>query len=194
MDPISAPSDPNSSNIGAPEDEDFQLHELPHFPHFLSDEEKEELNKWGQHAQLLSQGHLVPKTQKEFAFARFCNSNDPPTTRFQRLWLKYCQAAQAERMYELFKELTERDTIQAEDFERLAADVKRLNIVHTAAWGQVEKTKAELQTAKEMHLSTDRAQRALIRQYEEKLGIAQSAGENKPTEIDGWVDQWREQK
>jgi uncharacterized protein YifE (UPF0438 family) len=176
------------------DDDDFQLHELPHFPFLLTEDEKSELELWGQHAQSLSRGQLAPRNEKDLAFVRFCNSYDQPKTRFQRLWLKYCQAAKAERIYELFKELTERDSVKEEDFERLKSDVRRLNIAHTAAWGEVEKLKSELQAAKELHASTERALRSLVRKYEEQLGLSSPIDVQKPTEVEGWVDDWREQK
>jgi len=172
----------------------FQLHSLPHFPYLLSDEEKKELELWGNHAQLLSTGETAPQSQNEHTFLRFCTSNKPPKTRFQKLWLKYCQAAQAEVMIESLEEITQRQSTHAEELDEKVADIRRLGIAHTAVWGEVKRVKAELHEANRERMIVERALRLTIKQYEEKLGIGGSFAEYRPTEVEGWVDDWREQK
>ncbi|MEI6760126.1 MAG: DUF413 domain-containing protein [Betaproteobacteria bacterium] len=74
------------------ESSSFHLQQLGHFPHFFSDEERSELNKWGAHAEGLANGTTLPTSEREAKFVEVAGGKSSPVTRFQRLWLRYRQA------------------------------------------------------------------------------------------------------
>ncbi len=75
------------------ESSSFHFQQLGHFPHFFSDEERSELNKWGAHAEGLANGTTLPTSEREAKFVEVAGGKSSPVTRFQRLWLRYRQAA-----------------------------------------------------------------------------------------------------
>ncbi len=70
----------------------FQLQQLGYFPHFFSDEERDALKKWGVHAAGLTEGAILPTSDRENKFVEVAKGKAPPLTRFQRIWLRYLQA------------------------------------------------------------------------------------------------------
>lgn len=70
----------------------FYLQQLGYFPHLFSDEERDALVKWGAHAAGLTDGSIKPASGKEIQFVDAAKAKKPPTTRFQRVWLRYLQA------------------------------------------------------------------------------------------------------
>lgn len=74
------------------ESSDFQINQLDYFSYLFSDEERDALKRWGAQATRLSEGSVLPTSDKETNFVEVTKGKAPPLTRFQRLWLRYLQA------------------------------------------------------------------------------------------------------
>ena len=70
----------------------FQVQQLGCFPYFLSEVERDALERWGTHAVGLTEGSVLPTSDKEIEFVEVARGKASPLTRFQRLWLRYLQA------------------------------------------------------------------------------------------------------
>lgn len=124
----------------------FQLHPLVDFPHFFTFEERAALTKWGAHASGLTDGSVLPTSEKERAFVDVARGLTPPETRFQRTWLRYLQAA---AVHARLRECEAQQTATASDLEAAKMQIENLHedVVRLTKWGKLGWERSSLDRA-----------------------------------------------
>lgn len=170
----------------------FHAQQLGYFPHLFSDEERDEIAKWGARAAGLTDGTITPASEKEQRFVETAKAMVPPTTRFQRVWLRYLQAVDIQTKWrECERQLATNSNLLSTanlKIEQLEEDVIRLT-----KWGKTALKQQE--QAKVNFTSRIDCLKVRIRVLEDQYLPKENAQpKSNPDNWGGWVDDWREQK
>lgn len=175
----------------------FDIEPLVDFPHVFSDEELDALKKWGAHAAGLTDGSIVPRSEKESHFVAVACCRAQPSTRFQRVWLRYLAVVKAQwklRENEShIASITRKLDAAKIPIEHLQEDVVRLTKWGKSAWQQLEQT--GIDAASRLNRLRLRI-RELEDRYQpnERLEDEDAQPKSSPDVWDGGGNDWREQK
>jgi uncharacterized protein YifE (UPF0438 family) len=157
-------------------EEKFPIRKIKHVRISLSESETDLLSRHGRAALELATGARLPSNDGQRQFCLVCRGEVPPQTNFERLWIRYNDAAAADQKIEQLSEEVAQLSRKVTNFER--------------AIFIAESEKVKLLSS---HDSQIQKLCSLIAQYERKLGINQPEPRSPMDRYEVGTDDWREQ-